>query len=208
MRPSFIRLCSLRIYGYTCGMGLHTTDAAQNPPDCQHIMRPYWTAPPILDPEMDAPQNVPDTCVGPMTVGPAHEVCTTGVYYYFDDGNCDPLYPADGPHYRYPDFVYWWSLYEQGPDAIPDHGTGTTAVFTNNHGGIENVQFSCLGTVPGPPTLAWGPYSVGRQSNLYRVFEVVSLLPNDGCEVDDFDGDPNTVLPGISGKESLVRRGL
>jgi len=203
MRPSFIRLCSVVAYGYIVLMGLHTTHAApQNLPDCT----PNWVWGWIQQPTLTilAPPNAEDECVGPVTVGAATPVPTPGQKGQYDANAC-PESPIGWINVTTVNFdpVNTWEIYVGFEGVSPISGGGTTANFTKTQGGDVAVQFKTDATIYEPP-LAPLELSAGVVASPLRVFEVVSLLPDEGCEVDDSDGDPNTRTFAVHTGEGVV----
>ena len=161
--------------------------AAQNP--CVPNWQWTWKVPPSL--EITAPKNETDRCVGPTTVGPATVTATAGVKWQVDMNNC-PLSPPGTNETAVPITpTNTWSLYLHPQGTTPTSGSGTTAVFTNIHGGSVVVQFETRATVASPP---WDSGLLADRCNPFRVFEVISLLPDQGTEIDDGDGNPHTKM--------------
>lgn len=169
----------------------HYCQTAQNPPDCQDTWQWQWKGGIEPTVAITAPTSWPDTCVGTITVGPANPTSTPATRWQVYTGTCDPPKPNRYEGSVTPTVTNWWTLYERPEGTTPTSGSGTTAQFTTIGGGPVSVYFHTRGTVGYP---AWEAETSARtpSGSPFRIFEVLSLLPNDGCEIDDFDGDPHT----------------
>lgn len=196
MRRHLSGCCAAAGWAYALGMVL-CVNAAQNP--CTKSWQWQWAMTPDLG--IVGPTGLPDQCVGPLSVGPAQPLHLPGIKWEVDINNC-----PEPPSTRNDTIVhaapsYSWSLYSCPAGTTPLSGSGDTALFTTTRGGSVVVQFMASATIPAPPH---PPYSqsVAFRTSPFRVFEVTSLLPDQGCEVDDLDGNPHTkvfVVPTGSG---------
>lgn len=140
------------------------TKGADNP--CVKQWQWQWKVPPTL--EITGPDNVPDQCVGQITVGPATVTATAGVKWQVDVNNC-----PEPPHTRNETSVpitpvNTWELYLAPAGTTPMNGSGTTATFTTIHAGSVVVQFKSDASVSSPPWEAhvahWpNPFGVGPE---------------------------------------------
>jgi hypothetical protein len=152
-----------------------------------------WTG--LTDPvlTLSAPQNMPATCVGQITVNGYAPTATAGTKRWVDMNGC-PNSPQYDPVSMPITPVNTWSLYLYPPGTTPTSGSGTTATFTTVQGGTVVVQFETRATVSDP---AWDSGPVAAQTNPFKVFEVASLTisGNGGIyEFDDGDNNPSTTL--------------
>lgn len=181
------------------------TKGADNP--CVKQWQWQWKVPPTL--EITGPDNVPDQCVGQITVGPATVTATAGVKWQVDVNNC-----PEPPHTRNETSVpitpvNTWELYLAPAGTTPMNGSGTTATFTTIHADPVVVQFKSDASVSSPPWEAhvahWpNPFGVGpeiTEPNLDPVTDnhfVFSYTPGQPWP----DGDCNITPEAICGCSS------
>jgi hypothetical protein len=156
---------------YFC-LNVHGAD--QNP--CTQSWQWYKEIDPVLT-IGTAPQNVPDTCVGQISVTCPAPTTQSGQKVEMDVNDCPGMehYRSRGPMEITP--VNTWYLPTYPPGTTPTSGTGLTATFTTFHGGTVQVQFRTQATYSSP---AWDSGVLSTNANSFRVFEVASLVPQQG----------------------------
>jgi hypothetical protein len=167
---NFTRLAVL--LGYLLGVTAHAAD--QNP--CVADWK--WVV--SADPELTitAPKDVPNSCVGQITVS-STVTAIAGQKQYVDLNNC-PESPQHNPEPMPISPVNTWQLYLYPPGTTPTSGSGTSATFTTVQGGTVVVQFETRATVSNP---AWDSGLIADQTNPFRVFEVASISTDLGPEI-------------------------
>jgi hypothetical protein len=148
--------------------------AAQNP--CTPNWQWGWVMEPTLS--ITAPADVPDQCVGEITVGPAIVTATPGIKAEFDMNHCpeSPLWRNETSVPISP--VNSWEFYTAPPPGTtPTTGIGTTAVFTMPTGASVVLQFKSEASVESPP---WS-HNAGNLTNPFNVVgvELVSVDATD-----------------------------
>ncbi len=182
MRAIILRACTAITWVY---LGAMTVLAADNP--CVKNWQWQWKTTPTLG--ITGPGTLPDTCVGPHSIGPATVTATAGVKWEVDVNNC-PEPPFTRNETSVPITpVNTWSLYLSPPGTTPASGSGTTAMFTTIQGGSVVVQFETRATVSIP---AWDSGVLAWRTIPFRVVEVTAAAASEGTEIDDGDGNSNT----------------
>jgi hypothetical protein len=165
---------------------VHDAKGAENP--CEKVWQWQWKVAPTLT--IEAPQDVPDGCVGQITVGPAVVTATAGVKWEVDVSDCQhpprnettvPITP-----------VNTWEIYSAPPGTTPTSGSGTTAIFDVVNGGSVVVQFKSEASVANPP---WED-AVGDLNYPFKVFAVQALEPSEGELIPDSSPPTYIVCPG------------